>query len=70
MFFYSLNVYCIAEVIQGVGLWKKVTYFVAFPGCLLATVYCINGHLEHEKHTTRPEFIPYEHLRIRTRVCI
>jgi len=58
-----------AEVVQGVELWRKVTYYVALPCCLFASVYCINGHLEHEKHTKRPEFIPYEHLRIRTRVC-
>lgn len=57
------------EVVQGVELWKKVTYFIALPGCLLASIYCINGHLEHNKHEKRPEFVPYEHLRIRTRVC-
>ena len=55
------------EVIQGVELWRKVTYYVALPGSLLASIYCIYYHLEHEKHSHRPEFIPYEHLRIRTK---
>lgn len=58
----------IAEVVQGIELWKKVTFYVALPGTLLASIYCINGHLEHEKHSHRPEFVPYEHLRIRTKV--
>lgn len=70
MFLLFIFLYLIAEVLQGVDLWKKVTFFVALPGCLLASIYCINGHLEHEKHSHRPEFIPYEHLRIRTRVCV
>lgn len=64
--------YCVivfAEVVQGVELWRKVTFFVALPGTLLATIYCVNGHLEHKKHEKRPEFVPYEHLRIRTKVC-
>ncbi|VVC24269.1 Cytochrome c oxidase, subunit VIa [Cinara cedri] len=63
----KLKAYEKPEVLQGVDLWKKITYFVALPGVLLASIYIINGHLEHEKHTHRPEFIPYEHLRIRTR---
>ncbi|KAF0773911.1 cytochrome c oxidase subunit 6A2, mitochondrial-like [Aphis craccivora] len=63
----KLKAYEKPEVVQGLELWKKVTYFIGLPGCLLASIYCINGHLEHEKHSSRPEFVPYEHLRIRTR---
>ncbi|XP_050534273.1 cytochrome c oxidase subunit 6A2, mitochondrial-like [Daktulosphaira vitifoliae] len=63
----KLKDYCKPEVIQGVNMWKKITLFFAFPACLLASIYCINGHIEHGKHEKRSEFIPYEHLRIRTR---
>lgn len=60
----------ITGVFLGVELWKTLTYWVALPGCLMATIFCVNGHLEHSKHEKRPEFIPYSYMRIRTKVCV
>ncbi|XP_050435632.1 cytochrome c oxidase subunit 6A2, mitochondrial-like [Adelges cooleyi] len=63
----KLNEFNKPEVLQGVKMWKNFTFYLALPGCLLASIYCIGAHLEHEKHVKRSEFVPYEHLRIRTR---
>lgn len=47
-------------------MWKNLTYFVGLP----AVVLCMgNAYLVHsEEDHTPPEFVPYEHMRIRTKV--
>ncbi|KAF2351512.1 Cytochrome c oxidase subunit VIa, partial [Trinorchestia longiramus] len=47
----------------GMKQWRLASYLVAFPAVALCMV---NAYLSHEDHG-RPEFIPYEHLRIRTK---
>lgn len=50
----------------GHKIWKRLTFFVAFPACGLCLLNAYLGHKEdHAK--PRPEFIPYEYLRIRTK---
>ena len=51
-------------------MWKRISFFVALPG--VAVCY-VNAHIkekEEEEHYVRPEFIPYEHLRIMTKVMV
>ncbi|XP_059617371.1 cytochrome c oxidase subunit 6A2, mitochondrial-like [Phlebotomus argentipes] len=50
----------------GVKLWKRLSFFVAFPSVALCM---LNAYLGHQKDhgKPRPEFVPYEHMRIRTK---
>ncbi|XP_018319012.1 cytochrome c oxidase subunit 6A1, mitochondrial [Agrilus planipennis] len=49
----------------GYKMWKKLTFFVAFPAIVLCAVNCV---LEHNRHPhERPPFVKYDHLRIRTK---
>uniref|UniRef100_A0A182NP46 Cytochrome c oxidase subunit n=1 Tax=Anopheles dirus TaxID=7168 RepID=A0A182NP46_9DIPT len=51
----------------GYKVWKKMTFLVALPAVGLCF---LNTYLEHQKehgHRARPKFVPYEHLRIRTK---
>ncbi|XP_075219995.1 cytochrome c oxidase subunit 6A1, mitochondrial-like [Lycorma delicatula] len=50
---------------EGVKLWRNLTFFVAFPGIALAMANAYISHTAH--HEERPEFIPYEYMRIRTK---
>ncbi|XP_041979068.1 cytochrome c oxidase subunit 6A, mitochondrial [Aricia agestis] len=49
----------------GSKMWRNMSFFVGFPAIVLGM---LNAYLAHqEEGHTRPEFIPYEHLRIRTK---
>ncbi|XP_001376841.1 cytochrome c oxidase subunit 6A1, mitochondrial [Monodelphis domestica] len=45
-------------------LWKTLTFFVALPG---VAVSMLNAYLKSKEHHERPSFVPYPHLRIRTK---
>lgn len=47
-----------------VQLWRRLTYFVGFPAVALGMLNAYLAHKDHENEP-RPEFIAYEHLRIR-----
>lgn len=52
----------------GYKVWKKLSFFVAFPGVAMCLLNAYLGHVaEHEHGHGRPDFIKYEHLRIRTK---
>uniref|UniRef100_A0A6I8P489 Cytochrome c oxidase subunit n=1 Tax=Ornithorhynchus anatinus TaxID=9258 RepID=A0A6I8P489_ORNAN len=51
---------------SGARMWKLLTYFVALPG---VGISMLNAYLKEQQHSghERPEFIPYTHLRIRSK---
>ncbi|XP_011861359.1 PREDICTED: cytochrome c oxidase subunit 6A1, mitochondrial [Vollenhovia emeryi] len=51
---------------QTVLMWKRISFFVGFPAIGLGLVNCYLNHQAHE-HDERPEFIAYEHMRVRTK---
>lgn len=49
-------------------LWKILTFVVAFPG---VGVCMLNMYLKEQQHShEQPEFVPYSHLRIRSKVWL
>ncbi|CAB3220673.1 unnamed protein product [Arctia plantaginis] len=50
----------------GWKLWKNMTFFVAFPAIGLGMVNAYLAHQEHH-HDERPEFVPFEYMRVRTK---
>ncbi|XP_012235929.1 cytochrome c oxidase subunit 6A1, mitochondrial [Linepithema humile] len=51
---------------QTQALWKRLSFFVGLPAIGLAMVNCYLNHQAHE-HDERPEFVKYDHLRLRTK---
>ena len=51
----------------GWKMWRNLTFFVAFPVIVLAHVTVFMPHVDGQKDAVRPDFVPYEYLRIRTK---
>lgn len=49
---------------DGEKFWRNVSLFVCIPLCVGYGVFAFTTEFEHWKHP-RPEFVPYEHLRLR-----
>src|SRR5512143_2958076 len=45
----------------GYKMWKRLTFFVAFPSVGLCMLNAYLAHQEHAHHA-RPEFVKYEYL--------
>jgi len=56
-----------AEHAGGIRLWKILSFSVAIPGVLLCYANARTKEAEHHQHHVRPEFLPYDHLRRRTK---
>ncbi|XP_043957426.1 cytochrome c oxidase subunit 6A, mitochondrial [Gambusia affinis] len=48
----------------GARSWKILTIVLAFPG---VGVCMANAFMKGQEHHAQPEFVPYSHLRIRTK---
>jgi len=49
------------------GLWQKLFIFVCIPAIGLSGLNTYLTEKEHLEHYERPEFKPYEYMRIRTK---
>ncbi|XDV48751.1 hypothetical protein PO909_018123 [Leuciscus waleckii] len=49
---------------QAAKTWKILTFVVALPG---VAVCMLNMYLRSQHHHDNPEFVPYSHLRIRSK---
>nr|XP_022900316.1 cytochrome c oxidase subunit 6A2, mitochondrial-like [Onthophagus taurus] len=47
----------------GFKMWRSLSFFVAFPAIALCGVNC---YITHE-HLDAPEFVKYDHLRLRSK---
>ncbi|CAO1302540.1 unnamed protein product [Diamesa hyperborea] len=51
----------------GYKLWKRLSFFVAIPAVALCMLNTYLKHQEDHETYVRPEFVKYEHLRIRNK---
>uniref|UniRef100_A0A1A7YAI5 Cytochrome c oxidase subunit n=1 Tax=Iconisemion striatum TaxID=60296 RepID=A0A1A7YAI5_9TELE len=51
---------------DSVKTWKLLSYLVALPGVAVCMLNTFLKESEHS-HDAQPEFVPYTHLRIRTK---
>merc|ERR1712173_284445 len=51
----------------GIKTWKMLSFLVAIPGVALCYINAQLKEAEHHEHYERPEFVAYEHLRLRTK---
>ncbi|XP_070573394.1 cytochrome c oxidase subunit 6A, mitochondrial-like [Ptychodera flava] len=53
----------------GAKQWKMLSFLIAVPGVAVCMVNAYLKETEHMEHLKehRPEFIPYSHLRLRTK---
>merc|ERR1712150_215515 len=51
----------------GMKTWMRMTYLIALPGVAICWVNAQIKEKEHHEHYERPEFLAYEHLRIRSK---
>ena len=49
-------------------MWMLLSFFVALPAVALSQINANKITKEEHEHHARPEFVPYPHLRIRTKV--
>merc|ERR1712189_69157 len=49
----------------GWQLWKKLSFFVPFPGVALCMLNVYLGAMQEEVHQV--PFVPYEHMRLRSK---
>ncbi|WP_411026502.1 hypothetical protein, partial [Salmonella sp. s54395] len=47
--------------------WKIMTCVGAVPAVVFCMMNAYQGEMEHKAHHHQPEFVPYTHLRIRTK---
>ena len=58
------------HALKTMATWKKISLFIAIPGVCLTAYHAYAAekeHIAHEQEHGRPEFIPYTHLRIRSK---
>lgn len=63
-----LLIYVIYLSAGGYKLWKRLSFFVAFPAVGLCLLNAYLKHVEeHESGHPRQEFVKYEYLRVRNK---
>ena len=59
-----------AHAVKTTTQWKIISLFIAIPSVLFVTRKVYRAEQEHHRHIEehgRPEFLPYSHLRIRSK---
>ena len=60
----STQAHMLTPTAEASGLWKNLTFFLAFPAIGVVAYTSFSA-----PHPQPPAFVPYEHLRIRRKVC-